>query len=151
MVEKYAFSENLASMAFDTNDEVFLGRDMTSKSHHSEHVASEIDREVRKLVDDAYNTAESLLQDNIDKLHDIAKALLEYETIDAGDFTTLLGDGYEALVTRRTELEEKLVEDKKVQEEKAQKEKEAMEQMLKENETNSDKELEKEIEDILKN
>ncbi len=151
MVEKYAFSENLASMAFDTNDEVFLGRDMTSKSHHSEHVASEIDREVRKLVDDAYNTAESLLQDNIDKLHDIAKALLEYETIDAGDFTTLLGDGYEALVTRRAELEEKLVEDKKVQEEKAQKEKAAMEQMLKEKETNSDQELEKEIEDILKN
>ena len=151
MVEKYAFSENLASMAFDTNDEVFLGRDMTSKSHHSEHVASEIDREVRKLVDDAYNTAESLLQDNIDKLHDIAKALLEYETIDAGDFTTLLGEGYEALVTRRTELEEKLVEDKKVQEEKAQKEKAAMEQMLKEKESNSDQELEKEIEDILKN
>lgn len=145
MVEKYAFSENLASMAFDTNDEVFLGRDMTSKQHYSEHVASEIDREVRKLVDDAYNSAESLLQENIDKLHDIAKALLEYETIDGEDFKTLLESGYEALVARRAELEEKLEADKKLQEEKAQKEAAAMEQMLKE----KDKALEQEIEDIL--
>ncbi|MBI9014001.1 MAG: ATP-dependent zinc metalloprotease FtsH [Clostridiales bacterium] len=147
MVEKYAFSENLASMAFDTNDEVFLGRDMTSSKHFSEHVAAEIDREVRKLVDEAYNEAELLLKDNIDKLHDLAKALLEFETIDAKDFITLLEEGYEALVERRAHLEEKLAEDKIVQEEKAKKEQEAMEQMLKE----KDDSLENEIENILKN
>jgi len=154
MVEKYAFSDNLASMAFDTNDEVFLGRDMTSRAHYSEHVASEIDREVRKLVDDAYNKAEQLLEENIDKLHDIAKALLEYETIDGADFKTLLEQGYDALVTRRAELEEKLEEDKKLQEEKAQKEKAAMEQMIKEQGAQTEKEkndkLEQELEDILK-
>lgn len=147
MVEKYAFSENLASMAFDTNDEVFLGRDMTSSKHFSEHVASEIDREVRKLVDEAYNEAESLLKDNIDKLHNLAKALLEFETIDAKDFITLLEEGYEALVERRAHLEEKLAEDKIAQEEKAKQEQEAMEQMLKE----KDDSLEQEIENILKN
>ena len=147
MVEKYAFSENLASMAFDTNDEVFLGRDMTSSKHFSEHVAAEIDREVRKLVDGAYNEAESLLNNNIDKLHDLAKALLEFETIDAKDFITLLEEGYEALVERRSALEEKLAEDKIAQEEKAKQEQEAMDQMLKE----KDDSLEQEIENILKN
>ncbi|MCH4890707.1 ATP-dependent zinc metalloprotease FtsH [Acidaminobacter sp. JC074] len=147
MVEKYAFSENLASMAFDTNDEVFLGRDMTSRQHYSEHVAAEIDREVRKLVDDAYNKAESLLEENVDKLHDIAKALLEYETIDGKDFTTLLEEGYDALVERRAHLEEKLEEDKKLQAERAQKEKEAMEKMLKEKKP--EEQVEKELEDIL--
>lgn len=151
MVEKYAFSDNLASMAFDTNDEVFLGRDMTSRQHYSEHVAAEIDREVRKLVDDAYNRAEQLLEENIDKLHDIAKALLEYETIDGKDFTTLLEEGYEALVERRTHLEEKLEEEKKAQAEKAQKEKEAMAKMLEEKEKEKDAKLEEEIENILNN
>jgi len=149
MVEKFAFSENLASMAFDTNDEVFLGRDMTSRQHYSEHVAAEIDREVRKLVDEAYNEAESLLTDNIDKLHDISKALLEYETLDAKDFTTLLEDGYDALVERRAHLEEKLEEEKKLQAERAEKEKEAMEKMLKEKKP--EEHIEKELEDILNN
>jgi len=149
MVEKFAFSENLASMAFDTNDEVFLGRDMTSRQHYSEHVAAEIDREVRKLVDEAYNESESLLTDNIDKLHDIAKALLEYETLDAKDFTTLLEDGYDALVERRAHLEEKLEEEKKLQAERAQKEKEAMEKMLQEKKP--EEHIEKELEDILNN
>lgn len=134
MVEKYAFADNLASMAFDINDEVFLGRDMTSKQHYSEHVASEIDREIRKLVDDAYNQAESLLEENLDKLHDIAKALLQYETIDAQDFIALLEEGYDALVTRRNALEVKLAEDKKAQELRAQEEKAAVELMLKEKE-----------------
>jgi len=149
MVEKFAFSENLASMAFDTNDEVFLGRDMTSRQHYSEHVAAEIDIEVRKLVDEAYNESESLLTDNIDKLHDIAKALLEYETLDAKDFTTLLEDGYDALVERRAHLEEKLEEEKKLQAERAQKEREAMEKMLQEKKP--EEHIEKELEDILNN
>lgn len=145
MIEKYAFSDNLSSMAFDTNEEVFLGRDMTSKAHHSEHVAAEIDREIRSLVDDAYNKAETLLTDNIDKLHDIAKALLKYETIDAEDFSILLKEGFDALVTRRIELEEKLTEDKKKQEVRAAEEKAAVDEMVKEPVN-----LEKEIEDILK-
>jgi cell division protease FtsH len=145
MIEKFAFSDNLPSMAFDTNDEVFLGRDMTSKQHYSEHVASEVDREIRRLVDDAYNDAETLLTDNMSKLEDIAKALLEFETIDAKDFITLLEEGYEALSERRASLEEKLEEDKKAQEIRAAEEKAAVEQMLKEKE----KIAEKEIEDIL--
>ncbi len=150
MIEKYAFSDNLPSMAFDTNDEVFLGRDMTSRQNYSEHVASEIDREVRNLVDNAYNDAETLLRENIDKLHNIAKALLEYETIDGEDFRTLLEEGYDALVERRTMLKEKLEEDKKIQEENAKKEKEIIESLKNENKESVDKDpVEKEIERIL--
>ncbi len=150
MIEKYAFSDNLPSMAFDTNDEVFLGRDMTSRQNYSEHVASEIDREVRNLVDSAYNDAETLLTENIDKLHDIAKALLEYETIDGEDFRTLLEEGFDALVERRTHLKEKLEEDKKRQEENAQREKEVIESLKKEQKNNKSTDpIEKEIEKIL--
>ncbi|MBN2795501.1 MAG: ATP-dependent zinc metalloprotease FtsH [Clostridia bacterium] len=142
MIEKFAFSDNLASMAFDTNDEVFLGRDMTSKQHYSEHVASEIDREIRRLVDDAYNEAEQLLKDNIEKLHDIAKALLEYETIDGTDFITLLEEGYDALVERRAMLVEKLEKDKEAQEIRAKEEQAAVEKMLKEKNKLAEKEFE---------
>lgn len=147
MIEKYAFSDNLSSMAFDTNDEVFLGRDMTSRQHHSEHVAAEIDREVRRVVDDAYAKAESLLNENLDKLHNIAKALLEYETIDAQDFITLLEEGYDALKVRRDDLTSKLEENIRIQEINAKKEQEALEQLLKEKE--EPKTLEEEFEDIL--
>lgn len=149
MIEKYAFSENLASMAFDTNDEVFLGRDMTSGKHYSDHVASEIDREIRKLVDDAYNHAENLLQENIEKLHNLAKALLEYETLDAQDFITLLEEGYDALVERRTHLEQKLEDEKAAAEVRAKREQEVVENMLKEKQEKATENLEEHFEDIL--
>lgn len=149
MIEKFAFSENLASMAFDINDEVFLGRDMTSKQHYSEHVASELDREIRKLVDDAYNNAESLLQEHMEQLHNLAKALLEFETLDAEDFTTLLEQGYEALVERRKHLEEKLEADKEAQEIRAKAEKEAMEKIMAQKEKEMKEKSGKAYEDIL--
>ena len=80
MVTKYAMSEKLGSMAFgDSSDEVFLGRDFTTRRNYSEEVASEIDREIRRIVDEAYHMTEKLLSDNIEKLHGVAKALLKYE------------------------------------------------------------------------
>lgn len=87
MVTKYAMSEKLGSMAFgDSSDEVFLGRDFTTRRNYSEEVASEIDREIRRIVDEAYHMTEKLLSDNIEKLHGVAKALLKYETLDAAQF-----------------------------------------------------------------
>lgn len=66
MVTKYAMSEKLGSMAFgDSSDEVFLGRDFTRRNY-SEEVASEIDREIRRIVDEAYHMTEKLLSDNIE-------------------------------------------------------------------------------------
>ena len=87
MVTKYAMSEKLGSMAFgDSSDEVFLGRDFTTRRNYSEEVASEIDREIRRIVDEAYHMTEKLLSDNIEKLHGVSKALLKYETLDAAQF-----------------------------------------------------------------
>lgn len=87
MVTKYAMTDKLGSMAFgDSSEEVFLGRDLTTRRNYSEEVASEIDREVRRIVDEAYERTEKLLSENIEKLHTVAKALLKYETINAQQF-----------------------------------------------------------------
>lgn len=87
MVTKYAMSEKLGSMTFgDASDEVFLGRDFATRRNYSEEVASEIDREIRRLVDEAYEMTEKLLSENIDKLHNVANALLKYETLDAQQY-----------------------------------------------------------------
>ncbi|TRW27732.1 ATP-dependent zinc metalloprotease FtsH [Criibacterium bergeronii] len=87
MVTKYAFSPNLPSMTFDSDsDEVFLGKDFTTRRNYSEEVASQIDTEVEKIVTNAYDTTKRLLTQNIDKLHNVAKALIHYETLNKEDF-----------------------------------------------------------------
>ncbi len=87
MVTTYAMSDNLGAMAYgDSSDEVFLGKDFTTRRNYSEEVASEIDKEVKKIVDEAQATARKLLTDNIDKLHNVAQALLVYETLNAEEF-----------------------------------------------------------------
>lgn len=97
MVTKYAFSDNLAAMSYDTEEEVFLGKDMTTRRNYSEQVAAEIDIEVRQVVDTAYETAQAMLNQHIDKLHTIAESLLEYETLYADEFELAFNDGKEAL------------------------------------------------------
>lgn len=87
MVTRYAMSDKLGAMAFtDSSDEVFLGKDFTTKKNYSEEVASEIDREIKVLVDEAYEATVSLLSNNLDKLELVAQALLRFETLDAQQF-----------------------------------------------------------------
>ncbi len=87
MVTKYGMSEKLGSMTFgEGSDEVFLGKDLTTRKNYSEEVASEIDREIRRIVDEAYESTIRLLEENLDKLHDVANALLKFETLDADQF-----------------------------------------------------------------
>jgi cell division protease FtsH len=87
MVTKYGMSEKLGSMVFGGGEEeVFLGRDLTSRRNYSEEVAAEIDQEIRKIVDEAYEKAERILKENMDRLHMIAKALLKMETLNADQF-----------------------------------------------------------------
>ena len=87
MVTRYAMSDNLPEMAFtDSNDEVFLGKDFTTKKNYSEKIASLIDDEIKLFVDEAYEKATQLLSDNIDKLENVTQALLVYETLDANQF-----------------------------------------------------------------
>ena len=90
MVTHYGMSDNLGPMSYTgDDDEVFLGRDFAKSRNYSEEVAAQIDRERRSIVDKAYHTAESLLRDNIEKLHKVAQGLLEKETLDGKEFEAL--------------------------------------------------------------
>ncbi len=90
MVTHYGMSDILGPMTYGTDDEeVFVGRDFGRTRNYSEDVAAAIDKEMRTLIDTAYNRAETLIRENMDKLNRIAQALLEKETIDAKEFEEL--------------------------------------------------------------
>ena len=87
MVTKYGMSEKLGPMTFgDSDDEVFLGNSFASKQNYSEEVAYEIDKEIGRIVDESYKQTKKILQDNMDRLEYVAKALLVYETLDAEQY-----------------------------------------------------------------
>lgn len=87
MVTKYGMSTKLGPMTFgDSDDEVFLGNSFASKKNYSEEVAYEIDKEIGRIVDESYKQTKKILQDNMDRLEYVAKALLVYETLDADQF-----------------------------------------------------------------
>lgn len=87
MVMEYGMSEKLGTISYGTdNNEVFLGRNLGHSRNFSEEIGAEIDKEVKRLIDEAYSKAEQLLKDNINKLHAVAMALLEKEKIDGEEF-----------------------------------------------------------------
>jgi cell division protease FtsH len=91
MVMEYGMSESLGTITFGSgHDEVFLGRDIAKAKDYSEEVAFEIDKEVKALVDEAYNKAEQILKNNIDKLHAVAQALLAKEKISGEEFNAIV-------------------------------------------------------------
>lgn len=89
MVTKYGFSEKLGPVCYSQSDEVFLGNDYHSRKNYSEEVAAEIDEEVRRIVEEGFAEAERILTENIDRLHEVARALLEVETLDGEQFEAL--------------------------------------------------------------
>ena len=92
MVMKYGMSDKLGPITFGSSgqdDEVFLGRDINNQRNYSEKIAAEIDEEVRDIVMRAYNYAEKVLKDNIDKLHKVAAILIEKEKIGAEEFEAI--------------------------------------------------------------
>jgi cell division protease FtsH len=94
MVTTYGMSDALGPMSYGTSeDEVFLGRDFNKIRNYSEDVASKIDNEMRRIIDNAYNKTERLLSENIEKLHNVAQALLEKETISGKEFEILFDGG----------------------------------------------------------
>lgn len=101
MVVRYAMSDNLSQMSYGGDDNVFIGKDLTTKRDYSEQVISEIDMEIRQIVDRAYAQTLDLLQKNKEKLDGVTMALSEYETIDADEFALVLEKGYEALVQKK--------------------------------------------------
>ena len=87
MVTKYGMSEKIGSIMFGSGqEEVFLGRDFTQSKNYSEETASIIDEETKKIIDTAYQRAEQILKDNMEKLHVVAEKLLEKEKIDGEEF-----------------------------------------------------------------
>ncbi|GER06739.1 ATP-dependent zinc metalloprotease FtsH [Iodidimonas muriae] len=91
MVTKYGLSDKLGPLLYSENEEeVFLGHSVARQQNISEATAQEIDREVRRFVDDAHERAKTILTDHLDDLHKIANALLEYETLSGDDIQGLL-------------------------------------------------------------
>jgi cell division protease FtsH len=84
MVMRYGMTDALGPMVYAENEgEVFLGRSVTKTTNISEQTMQKVDGEVRRIIDDQYALARRLIEENQDKMHAMAKALLEWETIDA--------------------------------------------------------------------
>jgi cell division protease FtsH len=83
MVTKWGLSDRLGPLTYSEDDgEVFLGRSVTQHKQVSDDTAHAIDEEVRRIIDTNYARAKTLLEENLEKLHTMAKALIKYETID---------------------------------------------------------------------
>lgn len=93
MVMEYGMSEKLGTISYSSdNNEVFLGKNLGHGRNFSEEVGAEIDKEVKKFIDEAYERAETLLSQNINKLHAVAAALLEKEKIDGEEFQRIFNE-----------------------------------------------------------
>ncbi len=91
MVTKYGMTTELGTIAYGENEEeVFLGRSVTKSQNMSEDTAKKVDAEVKKIVDKGYERAKKVLNDKIDDLHKLAKALLIYETLSGDEIRDLI-------------------------------------------------------------
>ncbi len=138
MVMKYGMSDTMGPIMYGgSEEEVFLGRDMTSRSKdYSEQTAAEIDQEVKAIIMNAYKSAENILKDNVDKLHAVAKVLLEKEKITGDEFDAIFRG--EDVLAKVKEEKKKAEEEKK--EEKAEEKEETKKEENKEDKNDSNEE-----------
>ncbi len=93
MVMEYGMSDKLGAISYGSDqNEVFLGRELGRGRNFSEEIGAEIDKEVKNFVDEAYVRAEAILRENINKLHAVAKALLEKEKIEGSEFEQIFSE-----------------------------------------------------------
>lgn len=91
MITRFGFSEKLGPVVYGHDQsEPFLGRDFSSTPNYSDEVAAEIDAEIRAFVEEGYAKAEQILTEHADKLHTVAKYLMEHEKIEGDDFALLM-------------------------------------------------------------
>ena len=93
MITKWGYSSKLGPMKYseESGDEPFLGRSAgNSSTAFSDQTSELIDSEARKIIDDCYSTATKILKENIDKLHSMAKALVEFETLDSDQIEDIM-------------------------------------------------------------
>ena len=93
MVTRLGMSDELGPILYGSEhsgDEVFLGRDFSSDKNYSEQTAALIDAEIKKIITEAYDRARDILRENIEKMHFIAKFLVDHETMDDAQFTAVM-------------------------------------------------------------
>ena len=89
MVTKYGFSDVIGTVNYSSSEEVFLGNDFTSHKNYSEETAKDIDAEIKRIINEAYQQCTKLLRENMEILERVANALLLVETIDGEQFEDL--------------------------------------------------------------
>ena len=139
MVTKYGFSEKLGPINYSSSDEVFLGKDFSTRKNYSEEVANEIDEEIRSIVESAFAKAENILKKNKQRLKRVAEALLEVETLDGEQFELL----YSGKMTPK-ELAEDIKKKEKSRKKRNQKESEETARIIAEQEALEKEALERE-------
>src|SRR5690606_16884042 len=91
IVTRYGMTDSLGPMVYAENEgEVFLGRSVTKTTHMSESTMQKVDTEIRLIIDEPYAVARKIIEENADKMHAMAKALLEWETIDADQIEDIM-------------------------------------------------------------
>src|SRR5699024_4607475 len=91
MVTRYGFSERLGPVVYGNDPgQTFLGRDLAQGKGYSETIASEIDNEIRDIMDESYESARRILSEHMDKLHAVAQVLMQKEKISGDDFRALM-------------------------------------------------------------
>jgi cell division protease FtsH len=91
MITEYGMSDELGPLTFGhKSEEVFLGRDISRDRNYSDAIAYAIDKEASQYMDNSYQKAEEILQENMDKLHQIAARLIERETMEANEFESII-------------------------------------------------------------
>lgn len=93
MVAKYGMSEKIGPICYDSNEEVFLGRDYGHSKQYSEMIAAQIDKEVESVLNTQYERAKLLLSENMNKLKNVAEALLSQEVLDEAEFLKYYNKG----------------------------------------------------------
>lgn len=104
MVCDYGMSDKLGPLTFGkTEEQIFLGREISQHRDYSEETAQKIDEEVRNIVTNAYQKAHQLITDNLDILNDMAKALLEKETLDGDDIDAIMAQAKKKAEDKKSE------------------------------------------------
>lgn len=120
MITQYGMSDVLGPISFGEGQDhqVFLGRDFNNQRNYSEDIACEIDKEVRRYIEEAYEECRRLIVENIDKLHLIAEALMEKETLEEKDLQQIMETGSLEGICNTAEENEKQtpVEEKQMEE-----------------------------------
>ena len=137
MVTKLGMSDELGPILYDNDqNEVFLGRDFASTPNYSDSTAAKIDDVIHKIITNAYKQAEDILRADIEKLHFIAKYLVEHETMDADQFALVMekddvtAEEVAAIVSeKKRRSEEENAEKRRLEEERIKRENERRAQM----------------------